>query len=109
MRRSSTRPLRAPLRCEGTAKAAPPLPIPASYQPSCFSFRLSVDQLVALDPLLGVEVDDGSHQHALLVRAARVDGKRLAQGHRALALVNVPVEGKERLVAVDGVADRLGS
>src|SRR2546429_8179592 len=65
----------------------------------CFLLTASsVDQLVALDSLLGVELDDRPHEHSFLVCAARVDGQRLADLDRALALVDVAVERQERLV-----------
>src|SRR6266576_5000774 len=66
---------------------------------------LSVDQLVALDAFLGIELDDRSHEHPLLVRAARVDGQRLAELHGALALVDVPVQRQQRLMLFDRPPD----
>src|ERR1700738_3163653 len=66
---------------------------------------LTVDELVALDSFLGVEVDDRRHQNPLLVGAPRVDRERLAELDRTLALVNVPVQGQQGLVLVDGLTD----
>src|SRR2546423_1364471 len=71
----------------------------------------SVHQLVALDSLLGVELDDRPHEHSFLVGAARVDGQRLADLHRALAFVDVPMKREQGLVLLDrgpdgGRADR---
>src|ERR1700745_1097968 len=64
----------------------------------------SVDQLVALDPFLGVELDDRPHEHSFLVRAARVDGQRLPDLDRALALVDVAVQREQRLALLDRLA-----
>src|ERR1700730_11995052 len=69
--------------------------------------ELAIDELVALDALPGVEVDDRGHQHPLLVGAAGVDRKDLAELHRALALVDVAVQREDRLVRVDRSPDRL--
>src|SRR6478672_6608504 len=66
---------------------------------------LSVDQLVALDAFFGIELDDRSHEHPLLIRAARIDGQRLAELHRALALVDVPVQRQQRLMLLDRLPD----
>src|SRR2546430_9524184 len=73
----------------------------------CFLLTSStVDQLVALDSLLGVELDDRPHEHSFLVRAAWIDGQRLADLDRALALVDMAVEGQERLMPLDRPAHR---
>src|SRR5438132_13277341 len=72
--------------------------------PSAICFLLSsssADQLVALDPFFGVELDDRPHEHPFLVRAAWVDRQRLADLHRAFALMDVAVQGDERLPAFD--------
>src|SRR6266571_7829948 len=67
--------------------------------------ELTVDQLVTLDALLGVEVDERGHEHPLLVCAARIDRERLADLHRALALVDVAMKREDRLIALDRFLD----
>src|SRR5262245_62305076 len=69
----------------------------------------SVDQLVALDPFFGVELDYRPHEHPFLISAARVDGQRLADLDRAFALVDVTVQGEKGLVPLDRGAHRRGS
>src|SRR5438105_9171482 len=107
-----TTPLRAPSHCAGTAKASSLPPLlqggSSSCQPCLSSRELTVDELVALDALLGIEVDDRGHQHALLIGAAGVDRQRLAERHRSLAFVDVAVQRQERLIAVDGGTHGLG-
>src|SRR5258708_11203031 len=72
-------------------------------------YSLSVDQLVALDSFLGVELNDCPHKHSLLVRASRIDGERLSDLHGPLALVNVAVQRDQGLVAFDRRANRGGT
>src|SRR6202011_3052215 len=102
----STRPSRGRWRCAGTVSAETQ-PIPSSIQPCLplLLIRLSVDQLVALDPLLRVEVDDRRHEDSFLVGASWIDRQRLAELHRALALVDVTVKREQRLVLVDQPAN----
>src|SRR4029077_13843997 len=83
---------------------APALPIVVSAMFSSPSLRLTVDELVALDSLLGVEVDDRRHEDPLLIGAAWIDGKRFAELHRALALVNVSMQREQWLVLIDRLA-----
>src|SRR5206468_1967195 len=71
--------------------------------------ELTVDQLVSLDALLGIQVDDRGHQHPFLVGAARIDRERLADLDRAFALVDVPVQRAQWVVASDGLANGRGS
>src|SRR5437899_9137011 len=81
--------------------------VPIVVSAICFLLSSSsVDQLVALDSFLGVELDDRPHEHPFLVRAARVDRQRLADLDRALALVDVAVERQERLMPLDRRPDR---
>src|ERR1700694_526184 len=100
----STRLSPAPSRCGGTARASLS---PSSCQPWCFLLTSSsVDQLIALDAFLGIELDDRSHEHSLLVRAAGIDGERFTELHRTLALVDVSVQGQEGLVLLNRLAHR---
>src|SRR5207237_7754034 len=74
--------------------------VPIVVSAICFLLSSSsVDQLVALDPFFGVELDDRPHEHPFLVRAAWVDRQRLADLHRAFALMDVAVRGDEPLPA----------
>src|SRR5258708_36642857 len=72
-------------------------------------YSLSVDQLVALDSFLGVELNDCPHKHSLLVRASRIDGERLSDLHGPLALVNVAVQRDQGLVPFHRRANRGGT
>src|SRR6185437_7464557 len=66
----------------------------------------AVHQLIVLHlPLLGVDVHDRRLEDPLLVGAPWVQRERLADPRRALALVDVAVEGKHRLEVLDGIAD----
>src|SRR5947209_9139380 len=79
--------------------------VPSVVSAICFLLTSSsVDQLVALDPFLGVELDDRPHEHPFLVGASRVDRERLADLHRTFALVDVAVQGKQRLMPLDSLA-----
>src|SRR5207302_11288433 len=83
-----------------------PVAVPNVVSAMCFLLTSSsVDQLIALDAFLRVELDDRAHEHPLLVGAAWIDGKRLADLHGALALVDVTVHREERLMFLDGFAD----
>src|SRR5712664_4184297 len=76
--------------------------VPIVASAICFLLTSSsVDQLVALDAFLGVELDDRSHQHPLLIRAPRVDRERLADLHGAFALVDVTVQRDQWLMFLD--------
>src|ERR671931_2011979 len=67
----------------------------------------AVHELVVLHLVLPrVDRDDRRLEDALLVRAPRVQRQRLADPRRALALVDVTVEGEHRLEPLDRVADR---
>ena len=80
--------------------------VPNVVSAICFLLTSSsVDQLIALDSFFGVELDERPHQHAFLIGAARVDGQRLADLERALALVDVAVQREERLMFLDCFAD----
>src|SRR3954451_12570221 len=69
---------------------------------------LAVDQQIALHrSLLRVEVDDGSLEDAVLVRAARVDRQRRTELHGPLAFMDVAVERKRWAIGEDRLADRL--
>src|SRR4030081_1847719 len=100
-----TRPVALRRNSDGRASAesmvASLMKIPSSF------FQLAVDELVALDAFLGVEVDDRGHQHPLLVGASGIDRERLAELHRTLALMDVAVQRQHRLVFVDRLAHRL--
>src|ERR1700674_1850237 len=99
-----TRPVALRRNSDGLASAEPRVASLMKWLPP---FYLAVEELVALDAFLGVEVDDRGHQHPLLVGASGVDRKCLAELHRALALVDVAVEREHRLVLVDRFPDRL--
>src|SRR5258708_9297632 len=110
MRRRSTRTRPGPSRCAGTDRASPRQEPPLLHRPYCFLLTpSSVDRVVALDSFLGIELNDWRHKHSLLVRASRVDGERLSDLYGPFALVNVAVQGNERLVAFDRLAHRGGT
>src|SRR5207245_2230180 len=76
--------------------------VPIVVSAICFLLSSSsVDQLVALDPFFGVELVDGPLALPFLVLPAWVDRQRLADLHRAFALMDVAVQGDERLPAFD--------
>src|SRR3979411_3170406 len=86
------------LRRNSAGLCAAPIVVSAMLLPPPSS---SVDQLIALDAFPGIELDDRSHEHSLLVRAAGIDRQRLAELHRTLALVDVAVQRQQRLVLLD--------
>src|SRR4029450_3571456 len=93
------------LRNRGGASPTAAISCPPWLEPTS-----SVHQLIVLDPqFLGIEVDDRGLKRALLVGAPRVDRQGLAQLHAAFALGDVSVQGHERLVLHDRVADGLGA
>src|SRR4051794_28753946 len=57
-----------------------------------------------LDLLLAVDVDHGTEQLALLVRAAGVDAQGLPEPRCAARLVDVAVQRQRRLVLLDRLA-----
>src|ERR1700680_2978679 len=87
-----TRPVALRRNSVGRPPAVPIVVSAIVFSSPFSSSALTVDELVALDALLGVEVDDGGHEDALLGGAAGVDGKGLAELDGAFALVDVPVQ-----------------
>src|SRR6266498_3947581 len=72
--------------------------------------HLAVDQLIGPDlPLPGVEVHDRRLKNPFLVGAARVERERAADPGRAPALVDMAVQGEQRLEAPDRLAHRRGA
>src|SRR5205807_7115299 len=97
--------LTSPVALRRNSAGLVPVAVPIVVSAMCFLLTSSsVDQLVALDPFLGVELDDRPHEHPFLVGASRVDRERLADLHRTLALVDVAVQGKQRLMPLDSLA-----
>src|SRR5689334_23657596 len=64
------------------------------------------DELIATEPLLLVERDDDTAEHALAVLAPGVEGDRLADPSLTPRLVDVTVQAQHRLVRRDRVAHR---
>src|SRR2546421_4115363 len=98
--------LTSPVALRRNSAGLVPGAVPNVVSAICFLLTSSsVDQLIALDSFFGVELDERPHQHAFLIGAARVDGQRLADLERALALVDVAVQREERLMSLDCFAD----
>src|SRR3954449_11679630 len=96
-----------------TKRACSPCPAPAAtvaIADYLLELRISAAcQNELLDLLLAVDVDHGTEQLSLLVRAAGVDAQRLPKPRGSARLVDVAVQRQRRLVLFDRLAYRRGS